>query len=81
MQMDRFTIKAQEALAGAQQVAGRFSHQELEGEHLVLALLEQPERLLAPLLQKLGAWAGAALTPCPVPRRAAGRRASSGHPR
>ncbi len=55
MQMDRFTIKAQEALQGAQQVAGRFSHLEIDGEHLLLALLEQPEGLIAPLLQKLGA--------------------------
>ena len=55
MQMDRFTIKAQEALQAAQAVAGRFSHQEIDCEHLVLALLEQPEGLIGPLLQKLGA--------------------------
>ena len=61
MQMDRFTIKAQEALQGAQQVAGRLSQQEIDGEHLLLALLEQPEGLIAPLLQKLGA-SPAALT-------------------
>src|SRR6185436_18326029 len=54
MQMDRFTIKAQESLQGAQAVAGRFSHQEIDCEHLVLALLEQPEGLTGPLLQKLG---------------------------
>ncbi len=59
--MDRFTIKAQEALQAAQAVAGRFSHQEIDCEHLVLALLEQPEGLIAPLLQKLGA-SPAALT-------------------
>ncbi len=53
--MDRFTIKAQEALQAAQAVAGRFSHQEIDCEHLVLALLEQPEGLIGPLLQKLGA--------------------------
>src|SRR6185369_9107974 len=55
MQMDRLTIKAQEALQAAQAIAGRFSHQELDGEHLALALLEQPEGLIQPLLQKLGA--------------------------
>src|SRR6185436_10634544 len=54
MQMDRFTIKAQESLQNAQAVAGRFSHQEIDCEHLMLALLEQPEGLTAPLLQKLG---------------------------
>ena len=61
MQMDRFTIKAQESLQNARAVAGRFSHQEIDCEHLVLALLEQPEGLTAPLLQKLGA-SPAALT-------------------
>src|SRR6266508_7022688 len=54
MQMDRFTIKAQEALQEAQAVAGRFSHQEIDCEHLLLALLEQPEGLIGPLLHKLG---------------------------
>src|SRR5437867_2208111 len=54
MQMDRFTIKAQEALQAAQAIAGRYSHQEIDCEHLLLALLEQPEGLIGPLLQKLG---------------------------
>ena len=52
--MDRFTIKAQEALQAAQGVAQRFSHQEIDGEHLLLALLDQREGLITPLLQKLG---------------------------
>ncbi len=52
--MDRFTIKAQEALQAAQAVAQKHSHQEIDGEHLTLALLEQPEGLIQPLLQKLG---------------------------
>ncbi len=54
MQLDRFTIKAQEALQSAQAVAQRHSHQQIDGEHLMLGLLEQPEGLLHPLLQKLG---------------------------
>src|SRR5213594_4252134 len=54
MQMDRFTIKAQEALQAAQAIAGRYSHQEIDCEQLLLALLEQPEGLIGPLLQKLG---------------------------
>ena len=54
MQMDRLTIKAQEALQAAQAVAQRFSHQEIDGEHLLLSLLEQREGLTTPLLQKLG---------------------------
>src|SRR6266478_6501911 len=55
MQFDRFTIKAQEALQGAQGVAHKYSHQQIDGEHLMLALLEQTEGLIHPLLQKLGA--------------------------
>ena len=54
MQIDRFTIKTQEALQGAQAVAQRDSQQEIDGEHLLLALLEQPDGLVQPLLQKLG---------------------------
>ena len=54
MQMDKLTIKAQEALQAAQGVAQRFSHQEIDGEHLLLALLDQREGLTTPLLQKLG---------------------------
>jgi ATP-dependent Clp protease ATP-binding subunit ClpB len=54
MQLDRFTIKAQEALQGAQQAAAKFSHQEIDGEHLLLALLQQAEGLIPPLLQRVG---------------------------
>src|SRR3954469_18258464 len=54
MQLDRFTIKAQEALQAAQGLAQTYSHQEIDGEHLMLALMDQPEGLIQPLLQKLG---------------------------
>src|SRR5215207_265723 len=55
MQLERLTIKAQEALQGAQTIAQRFSHQEIDGEHLMVSLLDQTEGLIGPLLQKLGA--------------------------
>jgi ATP-dependent Clp protease ATP-binding subunit ClpB len=55
MQLDRLTIKAQEALQGAQDVAHRNSNQEVDGEHLLTALLEQSESLVSPLLEKIGA--------------------------
>ncbi|MBI2924206.1 MAG: ATP-dependent chaperone ClpB [Verrucomicrobia bacterium] len=54
MQLDRFTIKAQEALQAAQQAAHERSHQELDGEHLLLATVEQADSLIPSLLQKLG---------------------------
>jgi ATP-dependent Clp protease ATP-binding subunit ClpB len=53
MQLERFTTKAQEALQQAQQLAQRHSHQELDGEHLLAALVNQPESLIPSLLQKL----------------------------
>jgi ATP-dependent Clp protease ATP-binding subunit ClpB len=58
---DKFTIKAQEALQGTQDVAGRYGNQQLEPVHLLLALLEQKEGTVPNLLMRLGvAPAGAA---------------------
>ncbi len=54
MNLDRFTTKAQQALQEAQRLAHGYSHQELDGEHLLLALIEQPESLVPLGLQKLG---------------------------
>ena len=54
MQLDKLTFKAQAALQEAQQIARRHAHQEIDGEHLLLALIEQPDSLIAELLQKLG---------------------------
>ncbi len=54
MQFDRFTIKAQEAMQAAQAAAREHAHQELAGEHLLLALLAQSESLVPELLKKLG---------------------------
>ena len=55
MQPDKLTIKAQESVRAAQDIAHRHSHQEMDGEHLLLALLQQSESLIPPLFQKLGA--------------------------
>ncbi len=52
--MDRLTIKSQEALQEAQRIARGFSHQEVDGEHLLLAMLGQGESLIPDLLQKVG---------------------------
>lgn len=54
MQPDKLTIKTQEALQAAQGLARERSHQELDGEHLLLAMMGQGESLIPPLLQKLG---------------------------
>ncbi|HEX8960686.1 MAG TPA: ATP-dependent chaperone ClpB [Geobacteraceae bacterium] len=52
---DKMTIKAQEALAAAQEAASRLGNGALEPEHLLLALLEQEGGLVVPILQKIGA--------------------------
>jgi ATP-dependent Clp protease ATP-binding subunit ClpB len=54
MQLDRLTIKSQEALQEAQRIAQGFSHQEVDGEHLLLAMLGQTESLIPDLLEKIG---------------------------
>ena len=55
MQADRFTIKSQEALQAAIALAAGRNHTETQPEHLLLALLEQPESVVLPVLRKLGA--------------------------
>ncbi len=55
MQYDRFTIKSQEALQAATAVAAARHHTETQPEHLLVALLEQPESVVGPVLRKLGA--------------------------
>jgi ATP-dependent Clp protease ATP-binding subunit ClpB len=55
MQADRFTIKSQEALQAAIAVAASRQHTETQPEHLLVALLEQPESVVGPVLRKLGA--------------------------
>jgi ATP-dependent Clp protease ATP-binding subunit ClpB len=54
MRMDKLTIKSQEALAAAGKAAEASGHQEVTPEHLLAALVAQPEGLVAPLLGKLG---------------------------
>ncbi len=55
MKFDKFTVKAQEAVQAAQSLADQGNHQALEPEHLLLALLQQQEGVVGPLLSKLGA--------------------------
>jgi ATP-dependent Clp protease ATP-binding subunit ClpB len=51
MRLDRFTERSQEALQAAQQAAQTLQHAMVDPEHLLLALLEQPEGL-APTLRR-----------------------------
>lgn len=58
IRFDRFTIKAQEAFQEAQTIVLDRGQQQLEVEHLLLALINQKEGLTLQLLQKLGANTG-----------------------
>ncbi|RLB04293.1 MAG: ATP-dependent chaperone ClpB [Deltaproteobacteria bacterium] len=53
MDINKFTLKSQEALQAAQTKAIRYGHLEIDGEHLMLALLEQPEGLIPRIFQKM----------------------------
>ena len=54
MHLDRYTVKSQEALERAQRIARERGHPELSPEHLLSALVAEPEGTIAAVLQKLG---------------------------
>jgi len=54
MRPDRFTQKMTEALQSAQTLAADAQNQELANEHATLALLDQTDGIIPPLLQKVG---------------------------
>jgi len=54
MRLDRLTIRAQEAVQNAQSIAERMNHQNIDAEHLLLALIDQSESIVPTVLQKLG---------------------------
>ena len=58
--LDKFTQKAQEAILGAQTLAGEYSHGQIEPTHLLLALLRQSDGIVPQIVQKLEADAGGA---------------------
>src|ERR1700730_16575985 len=55
MDANRLTQQSQEALHDAQTKALRFGHTEVDGEHLLLALLDRQDGLVPRLLEKAGA--------------------------
>jgi ATP-dependent Clp protease ATP-binding subunit ClpB len=55
MQADRFTVKSQEAVQAAQQLAAQRRNPEIATPHLLVSLLEQAEGMAVPVLQKVGA--------------------------
>jgi len=59
MQLERFTLKAQEALAASQRLAQERHHALIEPEHVAVALLDQEGGLTVPILERIGADHGA----------------------
>ena len=55
MNLNQFTQKSIEAVQAAQQMASERKNQQIEQEHLLLALLEQREGLIGQLVQQSGA--------------------------
>ena len=54
MQLEKFTMKSQEALQEAQSLAQSKGHQQIEPEHLLKILLAQPEGIVPSVLRKMG---------------------------
>ena len=54
MRLDRLTIKTQEALEAAQNLATEAQNPELSVEHLMLTLIRQTDGIVTPIFQKLG---------------------------
>ena len=55
MDPNKLTLKAQEALQESKSIAEKKHHQQIDGEHLLSALLAQKDGIVIPILQKLGA--------------------------
>jgi ATP-dependent Clp protease ATP-binding subunit ClpB len=55
MRFDKFTIKSQELIQAAQNLASRYGQQQIEPEHLLAGMLQEDDGIAAAMLRKLGA--------------------------
>ncbi len=81
--MDKLTIKGQEAIVEAQSQAASSGNPEIEGLHLLNALLKDNEGVVVPLLKKMGVPLEKVRTTCDselqrLPRSSGGRQPSVG---
>ena len=53
MRYDRFTERAQDAAARAYEILQRYGHNQVDTEHILMALLEQPDGVIPQLLEKM----------------------------
>jgi ATP-dependent Clp protease ATP-binding subunit ClpB len=54
MRFDKFTIKSQELIQNSQTLASQYKHQQFEPEHLLTAMLREPDGIAGSMLRKLG---------------------------
>jgi ATP-dependent Clp protease ATP-binding subunit ClpB len=54
LRFEKMTVKAQEAVQSAQEIAARHENQQIEPVHLLAALVTQADGVVAPLLARLG---------------------------
>ena len=52
--MDKFTLKSQEAMQEAQKLAERKGNQQIDAEHLLMALLHDREGVAYQILKRIG---------------------------
>ena len=53
MRFDRFTERAQDAAVRAYEILQRYGHNQVDTEHMLLALLEQPDGVIPQMLEKM----------------------------
>jgi len=53
LRFDKFTERAQDAAARAYEILQRYGHNQVDTEHILLALLEQPDGVIPQIIQKL----------------------------
>ena len=55
MRLDKFTQRGQEAILAAQELAQTYNHSQIEPEHLLLALFQQPDGVVPEVITQAGA--------------------------
>jgi ATP-dependent Clp protease ATP-binding subunit ClpC len=55
MRFDRFTERAQDAAMRAYEILQRYGHNQVDTEHILLSLVEQPDGVVPQIIEKLGA--------------------------
>lgn len=53
MRFDRFTERAQDAAQRAAEIIQRYGHNQIDTEHILIALIEQPQGVISQILEKL----------------------------